>query len=400
MSNYRVLKYRKKYYTIAKVLVLVMLFQCFSPIVTLALTNGPSSPEFSKFEPVSTSNMVNLFTGDFTYNLPVINIPGPDGAGYSLSLSYQSGVNAEQEASWVGFGWTLNPGAINRFVKGIPDDYDGSEIKKYNKARANWSISGYTRLGTELFGKNLGINGTKSIRINNYSGLYSSYGLGLSLKGVGSLNFNKDASGITAKASISPDIFFKRDKDEADEDADSDQQTLPTFQDLRKANDVDVKYKFKIGLKGLPSARGVIGSNFNFNNLVGGGDVIRSQNFNKYWGIGFNFNMSVQPNPSSTPVGVEKGFGASFNIQKNHSLTDHPAYGFMNNVNIPDLSEKDNILSDYHVEKSSPYTKRDFHLGIPLSDPDLYSLTGEGLGGSFRYWGTKPGHFLSIFWYK
>ncbi|MBD0258724.1 MAG: hypothetical protein ICV83_23655, partial [Cytophagales bacterium] len=99
------------------------LLQCVAPQAAYALTSGPASPEFSSFEPVATTDMVNLFSGDFNYNLPVLEIPGPDGGGYALSLSYHSGTTSEEEASWVGYGWTLNPGAVNRNTRGFPDDY-------------------------------------------------------------------------------------------------------------------------------------------------------------------------------------------------------------------------------------------------------------------------------------
>lgn len=392
MKTFSLYQNRKRCRPIAKILILILLFQCFSPAISLALTNGPASPEFSSFEPVSTSDMVSLFTGDFTYNLPVINIPGPDGAGYALSLSYQSGVNAEQEASWVGFGWNLNPGAINRYAKGIPDDYKDASIYKYNKARANWSVSGYVRAGTEVFGKNLGISATKSIRLNNYTGLYSSYGLGLNVKGIGGVNFNKDASGITAKANLNPSKLFDSEKDKADEDANADEQKMDETEVQEKEEDSKFKLQFKLA-KDQQSVNSSHGSSFN-NFVPGGSDIIRSQNFNKYWGIGFNFNASFQVNPGPAPVGFETGIGGSFNLQKNKSLTENKAYGYMHNLgNYSD----DDILSDYHVEKGGAYTKRDYHLGIPFSDPDVFSLTGEGLGGSFRYWNNNVGHYYPTF---
>src|SRR5690606_28921980 len=86
---------------ISAFLALNLLFEIVSPCVAMALTAGPSQPEFSSFEPVATTDMVNDFTGDFTYNLHVLNVPGPDGGGYFMSLSYHSGVSCEEEASWV-----------------------------------------------------------------------------------------------------------------------------------------------------------------------------------------------------------------------------------------------------------------------------------------------------------
>ncbi|MFZ6011384.1 MAG: hypothetical protein ACOYXT_13635 [Bacteroidota bacterium] len=91
------------------------------PSVSFALTSGPTAPEATSFEPVDTTDMVNLISGDLTYNLPLLEVPGPSG-GYPLSLSYHAGIMPNEEASWVGLGWTLNPGAINRSVNGYVDD--------------------------------------------------------------------------------------------------------------------------------------------------------------------------------------------------------------------------------------------------------------------------------------
>ncbi|MBN8696067.1 MAG: hypothetical protein J0L87_06020 [Bacteroidetes bacterium] len=90
--------------------------------MSFALAGGGAMPEYSSFEPVDATDMVNLLTGDFTYNIPVLNVPGPSG-GYPLSMFYHSGIGVEQEASWLGLGWNLNPGSINRYAKGIPDDW-------------------------------------------------------------------------------------------------------------------------------------------------------------------------------------------------------------------------------------------------------------------------------------
>ncbi|NVN18058.1 hypothetical protein GUA46_06880 [Muricauda sp. HICW] len=89
---------------------------------------GPGSPEAASFEPVDATDMVNLATGDLSYVMPLLNVPSPEG-GYPLALSYHAGIGLDQEASWVGLGWNINPGAINRSVAGVPDDW--LETKKY-----------------------------------------------------------------------------------------------------------------------------------------------------------------------------------------------------------------------------------------------------------------------------
>lgn len=93
------------------------------PYVSYALTSGPTAPEATSFEPVDTTDMVNLATGDLVYNIPLLEVPGPSG-GYPLSLSYHAGIQPNMDASWVGLGWTLNPGAISRTVSGYPDDHN------------------------------------------------------------------------------------------------------------------------------------------------------------------------------------------------------------------------------------------------------------------------------------
>ena len=136
------MNFRTKYSFFKKIsvaLAVIMTFEMVMPTLALALTSGPSSPEFSSFEPVATTSMVNEFTGEFIYNIPVLNIPGPNGTGYSMSLSYHSGDSPESEASWVGAGWTLNPGSIMRSKRGYADDASGS-IKIYNEAPSSWTV--------------------------------------------------------------------------------------------------------------------------------------------------------------------------------------------------------------------------------------------------------------------
>ncbi len=99
-------------------------------VYTTTKAQGPNAPEAASFEPVDATDMVNLNTGDFTYVLPLLNVPSPEG-GYPIALAYHAGIAMDQEASWVGLGWNLNPGAINRTVNGYPDDYNGSQLTEF-----------------------------------------------------------------------------------------------------------------------------------------------------------------------------------------------------------------------------------------------------------------------------
>ena len=59
------------------------------PVNSFALTGGPASPETQGFQQVGSSDMVDLFTGDFSYNIPLMDI-----GGYPINLSYSSRVTS------------------------------------------------------------------------------------------------------------------------------------------------------------------------------------------------------------------------------------------------------------------------------------------------------------------
>ncbi len=107
---------------VAATLLSIMLTNTFAPGISYALTSGPTQPEATSFEPIDTTDMVNAQTGDMTYNIPLTEVPGPDGS-YPLALSYHAGIQPNEDANWVGLGWSLNAGAINRTVNGFPDDW-------------------------------------------------------------------------------------------------------------------------------------------------------------------------------------------------------------------------------------------------------------------------------------
>ncbi|MFE7085703.1 DUF5977 domain-containing protein [Sphingobacterium spiritivorum] len=161
-----------KYSTrIAIILAGLMMFEVLSPSVALALTAGPTSPEASSFEPVDTTDMVNPLTGSFTYNLPLLEVPGPEG-GYPLSLSYHAGIRPDLEASWVGLGWTLNPGAINRNVSGFPDDFSEVSLKR----RDYWAGGNRKDYGLEV-----GFASVVNVGLVFASDTYSGFGIGASV---------------------------------------------------------------------------------------------------------------------------------------------------------------------------------------------------------------------------
>ncbi len=351
-----------KFTKIISLVLLINLFNSiFRPFFLYANSSGPQSPEFTQFVPVNTNDMVNISTGDFFYNLPVIEIPGAEGGGYALSLSYTSGVSVEKEASWVGFGWNLNPGSINRTLKGLPDDYNGQSVDVYNKTKPNWTLSGTQLLGLEAFSFDLPINLNASLRFNNYKGYYPTKGLGLDVKGIG-LNFTVDSDGATMGVSINPTKFLSDDIQKAMKDFDNHQGAT-----------IDSNNPPNISSSLFPN-----------------GSATFTPKFTKYSGFAFNHSTSLQIN-SMIPVGVEVGAAASLNVQYNDYYIPNSGYGYLNPPSVNE--DMDNKLMDYYIEKDDPYNKRDYFIGIPFSSPDYFSVTGEGLNGTFRAFPNKYGHF-------
>lgn len=164
---------------------------CFHYNFILAQNTGPVAPEASSFEPVDATDMVNLVTGDFSYVLPILNVPSPEG-GFSMAISYHAGISMDQEASWVGLGWNITPGAINRNVNGFADDSKNGKIIGFTNIDPTY-YSNYTR-GVII---PLQLIGYPSI------GLYISYGtqrsfggsIGYSIGQAGGISVSMDTNG-------------------------------------------------------------------------------------------------------------------------------------------------------------------------------------------------------------
>jgi YD repeat-containing protein len=173
--------------TIAVFFILEILITTVSPMISMALTAGPTAPEATSFEPVDTTDMVNLATGDLAYNIPLLEVPGPSG-GYPLSLSYHDGIQPNEEASWVGLGWTLNPGAIVRNVNGFADDQKDVETfsRFYWKGGSTETYSVGVSVG--LAGTPASVNAGLSIANDTYRGIGvgCSVGVGYAIGGEGS----------------------------------------------------------------------------------------------------------------------------------------------------------------------------------------------------------------------
>jgi len=165
---------------VAATLLTILLTDTFAPGISYALTSGPTQPEATSFEPVDTTDMINLQTGNLTYNLPLIEVPGPEGS-YPLSLAYHAGIQTNEDAGWVGLGWSLNPGAITRSVNGYPDDW----VNPQGSNRVYWSggqASSYqVGLTIGIANTPIGVNAGLSFSNDTYQGFGAGFEFGIKL---------------------------------------------------------------------------------------------------------------------------------------------------------------------------------------------------------------------------
>ena len=188
---------------IASYLALQLIITTIQPTKLLALTGGPSQPEFNSFTPIGTSDMVNLSSGDFNYNIPIMDV-----GGYPLNLAYDSGITMDQEASWVGLGWNLNVGQIQRQVRGIPDDFKGDVMTYRNNMKKNKTTGMTLSINGQISGnETTGLNGGASATLmhNNSEGFSFTPSFGISYKFKSGTSVGMNLSGsVDDGATVTP----------------------------------------------------------------------------------------------------------------------------------------------------------------------------------------------------
>lgn len=139
---------------------------------------GPNQTETSGFTLGSTSSLVDDFTGDFSYSIPLMDVDG-----YPITISYNSNVSMFQEASWVGLGWDLNVGSVSRDMRGIPDDFNGADEVQREVGMKDYAIADGKKngggLGVMYGGTKVGINVVYGTYMNSYNGKGTTWDFGI-----------------------------------------------------------------------------------------------------------------------------------------------------------------------------------------------------------------------------
>ncbi len=139
---------------------------------------GPGQTESSGFSLNSTDGLVDKFTGDFNYSIPLMDVEG-----FPVVLSYNSNVFMNSEASWVGLGWDLNAGAVSREMRGIPDEFNGTDLISKTESQLGEDLDGNKLGGYASISYGFGAGGggvlfTPSLQVTLLGGHYTSNLLG------------------------------------------------------------------------------------------------------------------------------------------------------------------------------------------------------------------------------
>lgn len=389
-------KYRKP---IALSVAFAFVSEMLMPLQAFAITGHSSMPEYRSFEPVATTNMVNAFDGSFTYNIPLLEIPN----GYPISLSYHnSDVNTESLSSWVGSGWTLNPGAINRIKRGFPDEFKEKPVTYHNKMEPNWTVSAGGGASHELFGNQL-INTGGTIRYNNYNGIGTSFNAGVPLAGMVSLDFTYAAGRFGFNPGINPAAIFDAikqkvkekkakpttDQPTAEKESKTPEEKNPSGESKEDAGEAQKKSNSKPQFS-LTGSFGPLSSNGSQFSLASLSPTTYASSVTDYSGVAVSLKLDVGVNWLPVPIAPEGSLEGSFTRQENREQQTLPVYGYMHNESALGNSAG---MMDYFTENDSPYEKRDNILGIPMPNNDMFTLSGEAMAGSFRPYRSEFGHY-------
>lgn len=376
--------------SIAVFMVLNLFFQLFTPIAAFALTSGPSQPEVQSFEPIGTSDMVELFSGDFTYNIPLFEV-----GGYPINISYHSGVSMDQEASWVGLGWNINPGVLTRNLRGVPDDFNGiDQIETTMKQKPNrtWGIT--TNPQAELFGlKSEKINKAISylspslgISKNNYKGFGFNIGfspLQFSNK-LGNLNLglNFDSqSGADIDANLS--IGYSNNKDSDGESSFvgiNSKGSINSRSGLKKLSFSATTDHYSRWNKIDNNTYEKTSMSYTFPILSVAPTYTPTQGMSFY-----STSLTVKANVGGEILGLEPNLQLTgmYSEQSILNRTEREsAFGYM----YSHMSDKNRVRSilDFNREKDGSVNKYTPNLAIPFSTYDVFNYSAQGAGGVFR----------------
>jgi hypothetical protein len=371
---------------------------------------GPDQPEVQSFSPIGVSDMVDPFSGDFSYNIPLMDVDG-----YPINIAYSAGVTVDQEASWVGLGWNLNPGVVNRSMRGVPDEYNGTEtITKEMNLKKNWTVGGSLSGDYELFGfgdefydptnstdtnqvGSFSLNASLGINYNNYSGFSSSFSLGVNSSGMGLTDNSTFSAGLgfsgssTGGATLSPSLGLNIHGENKDKESVTNGINLGSSLNSRGGlSNASVSYTRTINKTSVDEKA----------KKEGAERYVTSKSSSLPIRSSYNFGMSSYTPLISMPMATAGGtfsfklggdisgndlsgeISGFYNTQWLKEKTkSERAFGYMN---LQGGQNNSAAMLDFNRENDGVFTKNIPALPIPNLTYDIFSVSGQGVGGSYR----------------
>lgn len=361
---------------IARIVFVTLVIELAAPCVSFALTSGPTQPEVMSFEPVGTTDMVDLFTGDFVYNIPLLDVEG-----YPVNISYHGGIDMEQESSWVGLGWNINPGSVGRAVRGVPDDMNGEDITKQLSIKDEENIRGGLGLGAEVFGVDdplfdLSVDVSTSVNYNNYRGYSVDFNVGANINvfNMASAGVNMGVSSATG-ADIDYNVGLRMNSSQI---VNSDVAGTVGFSSGTGYNTRTAAKDKYIAVSGR---------------MTYGGRTAYANNRSRTIPVAMNNFVPVITNSSTMTmykgrikIGGElfgvyghAGINGMYSRLKYDKNGTAKGYGYLYAHNADDKS-----IHDFTRDKDGNFNETMKYLPMATMTYDVFSVSGQGTGGSFR----------------
>jgi hypothetical protein len=322
------------------------------------------------------------------------NIPLFDVEGYPVNLSYNGNPSMDEEASWVGLGWNLNPGAMTRDMRGIPDEFNGDKVEKEFNIRPNFTAGATAGVSGEFFGV-FGLGADVGVYYNNYRKWGYNTGISPSIR----INQGECSKGLNA--TIGSRMSY---------DSQTGADVTGSFglgyglgNDTRKLNlgfELSTGSNSRTGLKDLGLALKASGRYSHIITEKSGRVYVREGNPNGSVSAAFSFARTTYFPTSPLPytsnsiqgnltVGAE-AWGAHpnmrlsgyYNVQElAYKKMNQPAYGYLHS-SAATLQSKG--LMDYNRDAQLVYREDMINLPVVSGTYDLFSASGQGMGAQFR----------------
>ena len=380
--------------------------------ISLAVSGGPGQTESSGFSLGTTDGLVDKFTGDFTYSIPLMSVEG-----YPIVINYNSNVGMNTEASWVGLGWDLNVGSISREMRGLPDEFNGDQkiVRKINQLESTndgGKFGGYVAWSkpSALFDYNNFPTVQLTALFGGYQNTYTGFGK--------TFDF-----GLQSSISIGEDIQFA--------------PSFGTGFSIDSKNGLGKNSNYGLSLSGKKKTESGASMGMGGSLTYGKNYNSRAGIINKSLGFGANGNYSglrgnsLKPSygtstalmygsVTSVPSNRYNGTGSSFRFQldlsnekkmKNvlftagiitqiytstnsvdfgdaaHSQSqeiDQPAYGYLHSSKRKNAKSDELALMDFNRTNDFEYSEEMKNLAFSFQTYDIFRASALGMSGTFR----------------